>query len=134
MKRTLLLVAIACVGLSASVFAALGNTEEEIAGLFGNPVEQRPPDKNGITTNRYQKGNYVILVQFLKHLSLAESYARLDKREFSEEELSALLEGNSNGRLWNKDPNKLAWERSDHKASAWCRTLSGLPTLLIEAR
>jgi hypothetical protein len=134
MKQTVLLVVIACVALSANLFAALGDTEEEIASLFGIPVDQGVPDKKGITTNMYQKGNYIILVQFLNHLSLAESYTRADKQDFSDEELSALLDGNSNGRPWNKEPNKRAWERSDHKASAWCQTLSGRPTLLIQAR
>lgn len=134
MKRTLFLVATLCVALSVRTFAALGNSESEIAELFGKPVEQGFPDKKGITTNIYQKGDYLILVQFLRHLSLAESYTRADQREFSERELSAFLEGSSNERQWNKDPNKLAWERSDHKASARCETLAGRPTLLIQAK
>jgi hypothetical protein len=122
------------IAFSSQVFAALGNSESQIADLFGKPTDQGFPDKNGITTNIYQKGDYIILVQFLRHYSLAESYTRVDKHEFSDEELSALLEGSSNERQWNKDPNKLAWERSDHKASARCETLSGRPTLLIQAK
>jgi hypothetical protein len=133
MNRILLLVAMLCVVLSGRTLAALGNSESEIADLFGKPSEQGFPDTRGITTNIYQKGDYIILVQFLRHLSLAESYTRIDKNEFSESELSALLEGSSNGRAWNKDPDKLAWERSDHKASARCETLSGRPTLMIQA-
>jgi hypothetical protein len=133
MKRILLLLAILCVAPSVRTFAALGNSESQIADLYGKPVDQGFPDKNGITTNIYQKGDYRILVQFLQDLSLAESYTRVDKHEFSDKELSAFLEGSSNGRQWNKDPNKLTWERSDHKASAWCETLSGRPTLFIEA-
>ena len=64
----------------------------------------------------YQKGDYLILVQFLRRYSLAESYTRIDKRDFSEKEIAAFLEKNSNERQWNKDPNKQAWERSDRKA------------------
>jgi hypothetical protein len=133
MSRTLFLVATLCVALSARTFAALGNSESEIGDLYGKPVDQGFPDKKGVTTNMYQKGDYIILVQFLRRYSIAESYTRQDKHEFSEKELSALLEENSNGREWNKDPNKLAWEREDHKARAWCETLSGRPTLLIHA-
>ena len=134
MKRTLFLVAILCVALSARMFAALGNSESQIADLYGKPVDQGFPDKNGITTNMYQKGDYLILVQFLRRYSLAESYTRVDKHEFSDKELSAFLEESSNERQWNKDPNKLAWERSDHKATARCETLAGRPTLLIQAK
>jgi len=134
MKRILLLLALLCIAPSVRTFAALGNSESEIAELFGKPVDQGFPDKKGITTNIYQKGDYRILVQFLRHLSLAESYTRTDQHEFSERELSAFLEGNSNDRAWTKDPNKLEWERDDHKAKAWCENLRGRPTLLIQAK
>jgi hypothetical protein len=133
MKRKLLLIATLCVGLSGGLFAALGDTEEQAADLFGKPVDQGFPDKRGISTNMYKKGNYIILVQFLRHLSLAESYTREDKEELSQDEISALLDGNGNGRAWEKDPDKLAWERDDHKARAWYESLSGRPTLLMQA-
>jgi hypothetical protein len=123
-----------CVALSGSAFAALGNTEEEVADLFGKPVNPGFPDSKGVTSNTYQKGNYMILVQFLRHLSLAESYPRVDKQKFSNDEISALLDGNGNGRAWEKDPDKMAWERSDHKVRAWLETLSGRPTLLVQAQ
>src|SRR5205823_3657547 len=109
MKWILFLVATLCVLLSARMFAALGNSESEIADLYGKPVDQGFPDKKGITTNTYQKGDYIILVQFLRRYSLAESYTRVDKHEFSETELSTFLEESSNGRQWNKNPNKPAW-------------------------
>jgi hypothetical protein len=134
MKCVLILAAALIIALSSQVFAALGNSESQIADLFGKPAQQGFPDKNGITTNVYQKGDYTILVQFLRHYSLAESYTRVDKHEFSDIELSAFLEGSSNEWDWIKDPNKLAWEREDHKARAWCETLSGRPTLLIQAK
>ena len=133
MKRILLLTLILCVTVSARILAALGDSESQIADLFGKPTDQHSPDKNGITTNIYQKGDYIILVQFLRHYSIAESYTRVDKHEFSDKELSAFLEGSSNGRQWNKDPSKLLWERSDHKATARCETLAGRPSLLIQA-
>jgi len=136
MKRSLVVVLVIGALLSPRAFAALGQNENEIQNLFGIPVRQGAVDKKCVITNVYQKGNYIILVQFLNHLSLAESYARTDKKELSQKEIDAFLEGSSNGRPWMKDPSKQqAWERSDRKASAWCqKTSSGLPTLLIEAR
>jgi hypothetical protein len=134
MKRSLVLILVLGVFFSAHAFAALGNDETEIENLFGTPLKQGAPDKKGITTNLYQKGNYVILVQFLNHLSLAESYMRRDQHEFSQQEINAFLEGSSNGRPWKKDPNKQAWERADHKAKAWCVTVQERPTLLIQVQ
>jgi len=132
MKRSLV-VLIFTLFLGTRAFAALGNNEIEIQNLFGTPVREGAPDKKGITTNIYQRGNYNILVQFLNHLSLAESYSRMDKHELSQKEIDAFLEGSSNGRPWRKDPSKPAWERADHKARAWIQTTkSGLPTLLVE--
>lgn len=133
MKRILVVIVIFGIVLSSSALAALGNTEDEVADLFGKPTEQGFPDTKGITTNMYQTGKYIILVQFLRHLSLAESYTRVDRQEFSNDEISALLDGNSNGRGWEKNPDKLEWERDDHKAKAWCEPVRGRPTLLIQA-
>ena len=133
MKRTLFLILLAGLALSGNAFAALGNSESEIADLFGKPVDQGFPDKRGITTNRYEKGRYIILVQFLNHLSLAESYTRVDKEEFSQDEVEALLAGNSNGLMWNKNPDKMEWQREDNKARAWMDTLRGRPTFLVQA-
>jgi hypothetical protein len=134
MKRTVLLIVMCCLAFGGHVFAALGESDDQIAELFGKPIDQGVPDKKGITTNVYEKGNYIILVQFLKGYSMAESYTRVDKQEFSDKEISAFLEGSSNERPWNKQPDKQAWERSDHKATAWLQTLSGRPTLLIQAQ
>ena len=133
MKRTLFLILLADLALSGNAFAALGNSENEIADLFGKPVEQGFPDKRGITTNTYQKGKYIILVQFLNHLSLAESYTRVDKEEFSQDEVEALLAGNSDGLMWNKNPDKMEWQREDNKARAWMETLRGRPSFLVQA-
>ena len=133
MKRTLFIILFAGLALSGNALAALGNSENEIADLFGKPVDQGFPDKRGITTNRYEKGKYIILVQFLNHLSLAESYTRVDKEEFSQDEVEALLAGNSNGLIWNKNLDKMEWQREDNKARAWMETLRGRPTFLVQA-
>jgi hypothetical protein len=133
MKRVLILVAILAAGLSDQAFARLGQTEDQVNALFGKPIDPGKPDSDGITTNMYKNptGEYIAVVQFLKGHSVAESYARVDSRKLSEKELSIFLQGNSAGKEWKKDPRKLAWERSDHHASAWCETLAGRPTLLL---
>jgi hypothetical protein len=133
MKRVLLLTAGLIVAWSGQLCARIGNTEEQIADLYGRPVHEGEMDKNAVITNTYQKGDYVILVQLFRGQSIAESYTRADKHEFSEKELSTFLQASSAGQEWTKDPKRLAWERSDHGAQAWCETLAGRPTLLIQA-
>jgi hypothetical protein len=115
------------------LFARIGNTESQAADLYGKPVDEGQLDKNAVITNTYHKGDYLILVQFFRGRSIAESYTRVDKHEFSEKELSTFLEASSGGEEWNKDPKRQAWERNDHGAQAWCETLAGRPTLLIQA-
>jgi len=122
--------------LNGHVIARLGNTEDEVSALFGKPIDPGTPDSNGVTTNMYRNptGVYLAVVQFLNGHSIAETYARVDNHKFSEKELSIFLQGNSGGKEWKKDPRKVAWERSDHHAKAWCETLAGKPTLLIQLK
>ena len=134
MKRAVLIIFVIALALSRHLFAALGNTEAQIEELFGKPENVGLPDGKGVSSNFYRKGDYIILVQFLKHLSLAESYTRSDQQELSQREIDLFLEGSSNGRTWTKDPDKQAWERSDHRARAWCQPVSGRPTLLLQAQ
>ena len=136
MKTILIIAAVVVLGLSSGAFARIGQTEEQVSALFGKPIDAGTPDKEGVTTNMYKNpsGEYHALVQFLKGHSIAEAYSRVDGARLSEKEMSIFLQGNSGGKEWIKDPHKLAWERSDHHAKAWAETLSGRPTLLIQAK
>ena len=136
MKPILILAAALVIALSDQTFARLGQTEDQVNALFGKPVDPGKPDRDGITTNMYKNptGEYLAVVQFLNGHSVVEAYSRVDRHKFSKKELSIFLQGNSAGKEWKKDPRKLAWERSDHRAMAWCETISGRPTLLIHAK
>ena len=136
MKNILILAATIVISLSGQTFARIGQTEEQVTALFGKSIDPGTPDKDGVTTNMYKNpsGEYLALVQFLKGRSIAEAYSRVDGGKLSEKEMSIFLQGNSGGKKWMKDPRKLAWERSDHRAKAWSETLSGRPTLLIQAK
>ena len=136
MKNIMLIAAAIVIGFSGEASARLGQTEEQVSALFGQPIDADKPDKEGVTTNTYKNpsGEYIALVQFLKGHSIAEAYSRVDGGKLSEKEMSVFLQGNSGGKEWIKDPSKLAWERSDHRAKAWYETLSGRPTLLIQAK
>jgi len=135
MKHILILAAAIVLGLSGQAFARIGQTEEQVRALFGKPIDPGTPDK-GVTTNMYKNptGEYYALVQFLKDHSIAEAYSRVDGAKLSEKEMAIFLQGNSGGKEWIRDPRKLAWERSDHRAKAWSETLSGRPTLLIQVK
>ena len=135
MKRTLLLLFIITMTFSAAAFAGLGNSEMEIAGLFGKSVDVGSPDSDGTITNTYAKGDYIILVQFAKGSCVAETYTRKDRHKFGDKETLTLLNGSSAGKEWKRQLGaSRAWERSDHGAQAWTETLAGRPTLLIQAK
>ena len=136
MKYVLILAATITIALSSQAVARLGNTEDQVKAVLGKPTDPGKPDGDSITTNMYKNptGEYIAVVQFLKGHSVAEAYSRVDRRKLSEKEVSIFLQGNSAGKEWKKDPRKLAWERSDHHASAWCETVAGRPTLLIRAK
>jgi len=135
MKRILLLVVILCVPFSARVFAGLGNSEKEIAALYGKSIDPGEPDSDGTITNTYAKGDYLILVQFAKGSAVAESFTRKDKRKLSDKEILVLINGSGAGKEWKKESGATArWERSDHGAHAWTEALAGRPTLLIQAK
>jgi len=132
MNRILWSIFVICVFFSARTFAGLGNSEKEIAGLYGKSIDPGTPDPDGKITNTYQKGDYLILVQFANGACVAESYTRKDRHKFSDKEITALLSGSA-GKEWNKQ-SAAKWERSDHAAHAWTETLAGRPTLLIQAK
>lgn len=116
--------------------ALLGQTEDQVNALLGKPIDAGKPDNDGVTTNMYQSptGEYLAVVQFVNNHSVAETYARVDSHKLSEKELSTFLKGNAGGKQWKKNSRKSEWERSDHRARAWCETLSGRPTLLIQVK
>ena len=135
MKFISVLIVVLCIALSARTFAGLGNSEKEIAALFGKTVDPGAPDHDGVITNTYEKGEYIILVQFEKGSCVSESYTRKDRRKFSDKEIMTLLSGSAHGKEWKKQLGaKPAWERTDHSAQAWTETLAGRPTLLISAK
>ena len=136
MKYVLILAATITIALSSQAVARLGNTEDQVKAVLGKPTDPGKPDGDSITTNMYKNptGEYIAVVQFLKGHSVAEASSRTDRRELSERELSIFLEGNSGGNKWEKKPGKkAAWIRSDHRAHAWYETVSGRPTLMVQA-
>ena len=114
--------------------ASIGNNQAQITALYGKPLDPGTTDNDGVTTNMYQKGDYLILVQFAKGHSTSESYARMDKNKLSDREPSIFLKANSGGGDWKRAEGKLAWDRSNGNVRAWCETLAGRPTLLIHSK
>ena len=136
MKHVLILATAIMIAWGSQAVARLGNTEEQVNAVLGKPTDPGKLDSDGITTNMYKNptGEYIAVVQFLKGRSVAEGYSRVDRHKLSEKELSIFLEGNSAGNKWEKKPGKkAAWIRSDHRAHASYETVSGYPTLMVQA-
>ena len=136
MKHVLILAAAIIIPLSNQAVARLGNTEDQVNALLGKPTDPGKPDSDGITTNMYKNptGEYIAVVQFLRGRSVAEAYSGVDRHKLSEKELSIFLDGNSAGNKWERKLGKKgAWIRSDHRAHASYETVSGYPTLMVQA-
>ena len=136
MKHVLILATTIMIAWGSQAVARLGNTEEQVNAVLGKPTDPGKPDSDGITTNMYKNptGEYIAVLQFLKGRSVAEAYSRVDRHKLSEKELSIFLDGNSAGNKWEKKPGKkAAWIRSDHRAHASYETVSGYPTLMVQA-
>ena len=136
MKHVLVIVAAIIIALSSQAVARLGNTEEQVNVALGKPTDPGKPDINGVTTNLYKNptGEYIAVIQFLNGHSVAEAYSRVDSHDLSQKEVSVFLGVNSLGNKWEKKQGaKATWIRSDHKAHARYETVSGRPTLMIQA-
>ena len=97
---TPLLAAIAAVALttSATLFARIGETEQECAVRYGEPIKKLPND-----SLLYQKADLNILITFFNGKADAIAYRKIAKGEqLSENEVEILLNDNSGGVRWQE--------------------------------
>jgi hypothetical protein len=93
------LAAIAAVALttSATLFARIGETEQECAARYGEPVQKRN-DKL-----LYQKSDLNVFITFFNGKADAIAYRKIAKdQQLSENEVEILLNSNSGGVPWKK--------------------------------
>ena len=95
-----LLAAIAAVALttSSTLFARIGETEQECAARYGEPIKKLPND-----SLLYQKADLNIFITFFNGKADAIAYRKIAKdQQLSENEVEILLNGNSDGVRWQE--------------------------------
>lgn len=102
MKLVLLLIALL---FSTTAFARIGETTEQLAKRYGQPVEKS--HSNG-ESRRYSFRGFTILVGLDQGISQCEVYLKADHSRMGEGEIRALLEANVGNSPWREEPSENA--------------------------
>lgn len=102
MKTRLFLVILA-LGVSASAFARIGETAEQVDKRYGAPLETT---KNNGESRRYSFRGFTVVVNFERGISQCEVYQRKDNSRMTETEIRGLLEANASVSPWQGDADE----------------------------
>ena len=101
--KTKLLSLIIVVALSASAFARIGETTEQIDKRYGHPLETK---RNKEETRRYSFRDFTVLVGVDRGISQCEVYRKKDNSRMTEDEIRGLLQANAGKSDWNYEPDE----------------------------
>jgi len=118
MKRGILF-ALLVAAFATSVFAGLGETEDQVNARYGECVTKIENAPNLGRVYTYKHKNFYVIVIFADGKSQSEWYVHQDgTSRLSPAEIQELLEMNSLGGVWQKNPERPMWSLSDLKAFA----------------
>ena len=130
--KQFLVIALAVITASSSVWANLGDGSDRIGDLYGDLVQRRLRD-DGTVSVLYHKGQYLYLVVFANDRSVSESYSHMKGTDLSEKEIAKFLKLNSAGGTWipANTSKERRFKRSDNGAEATYGTASGRRALTV---
>jgi len=130
--KQFLVIALAVITASSSVWANLGDGSDRIGDLYGDLVQRRLRD-DGTVGVLYHKGQYLYLVVFANDRSVSESYSHMKGTDLSEKEIAKFLKLNSAGGTWipANTSKERRFKRSDNGAEATYGTASGRRALTV---
>ena len=130
--KQFLIIALAVITASSSVWAYLGDGSDRIDDLYGNLVQRRLRD-DGTVSVLYHKDQYLYLVVFANGRSVSESYSHMKGTDLSEKEIAKFLKLNAAGGTWipASTSKERRFKRSDHRAEATYGTASGRRALTV---
>ena len=129
--KTLFAGTVAIFLMVCSAHARLGETQEQIAQRYGQPIPEitwlLDYDDKGHWGTFYHVNNYVVTVVFdAELLSVREAYSRWDRLPLTETEMRMFLDANDGGHAWRQvsdpdapGPDTLHWRRTDNQARAF---------------
>ena len=130
--KQFLIIALAVITASSSVWAYLGDGSDRIDDLYGNLVQRRLRD-DGTVSVLYHKDQYLYLVIFANDRSISESYSHMKGTDLSEKEIARFLKLNAAGGTWipANTSKERRFKRSDDRAEASYGTASGRRALTV---
>ena len=130
--KQFLVIALAVITASSSVWANLGDGSDRIGDLYGDLVQRRLRD-DGTVSVLYHEGQYLYLVVFANDRSVSESYSHMKGTDLSEKEIAKFLKLNSAGGTWipANTSKERRFKRSDNGAEATYGTASGRRALTV---
>src|SRR5206468_298601 len=130
--KQFLVIALAVITASSSVWANLSDGSDRIGDLYGDLVQRRLRD-DGTVGVLYHKGQYLYLVVFANDRSVSESYSHMKGTDLSEKEIAKFLKLNSAGGTWipANTSKERRFKRSDNGAEATYGTASGRRALTV---
>ena len=130
--KQFLIIALAVITASSSVWAYLGDGSDRIDDLYGNLVQRRLRD-DGTVSVLYHKDQYLYLVIFANDRSISESYSHMKGTDLSEKEIAKFLKLNAAGGTWipANTSKERRFKRSDDRAEASYGTASGRRALTV---
>ena len=130
--KQFLVIALAVITASSSVWANLGDGSDRIGDLYGDLVQRRLRD-DGTVGVLYHKGQYLYLVVFANDRSVSESYSHMKGTDLSEKEIAKFLKLNSAGGTWipANTSKERRFKRSDNGAEATYGIASGRRALTV---
>jgi hypothetical protein len=99
--KTKLFLLILGLSVSASAFARIGETTEQVDKRYGAPLLETT--KNNGESRRYSFRGFTILVTFERGISQCEVYQKKDTSRMTEAEIKGLLGANAGGSPWRDD-------------------------------
>lgn len=101
--KTILFLLILVLGVSASAFARIGETTEQVDRRYGAPLETT---KDKGESRRYSFRGFTVLVNFERGISQCEVYQKKDISRMTEAEIKGLLGANAGGSAWRDDADE----------------------------
>jgi len=123
--KAFLLTLLFVTGLTASAWARLGETENQLITRYGQELYKTKMKLEGtvvtIDVLQFVKSGFSIQVSLINGISAEEEIHRLQGETMSDEEIKILLASNSQGRIWHEDTAKTdvprKWHRDDGVAA-----------------
>jgi hypothetical protein len=104
-------------------YARLGETEEQCVQRYGSP-DPGFTEKGRAKQEAFTVDGFSIIVTFLDKISVSEIYTKVDKSDFTREEVDIIVQKNADAKGWGNatnvsEENSVLWEGDNQRCAVW---------------